>query len=258
MFTVTITNQKGGVGKTTTAVTLAAGLAAAGRRVLLIDLDPQGHVALSLGLEKAPGLYRLLAEAAPLAEVITRARPGLDAILSDPSTDRIKRTGHFRDRIIADQVAVAGAAGYDVAIIDLAPSLDILQVAALVAADWLIIPTRLDFLAIDGINEAIKTMAEVAGAGHPIKGLSILPCQFDRTTRETVTQLETLTAHFADQLWLPIPTDTRVREAPAYGKTLWEYAPDTAAVVGFESKGRKVGGYAAALDRLKEVIDNDR
>jgi chromosome partitioning protein len=257
-YTVAIANQKGGVGKTTTAVTVAAGLAAAGRRVLLIDLDSQGHVGFSLGMDEAGDIFRLIIGGEKLTDVVTTARPGLDVIRSNASTAKAKQflaIDSFKERVIADLI---DEAAYDVVILDMAPSLDILHVAGLVAADFALIPTRLDALALDGIDKTVKTMATVSKAGFPVKGMAILPCQFDRVTRETITQLETLTSHFPNQLWAPIPMDTRVREAPAYGKTLWEYAPETAAVVGYDSQkvGKKIGGYAAALERLKKVIFN--
>jgi chromosome partitioning protein len=135
MVTIAIANQKGGTGKTTTAVTLGHRLAQDGHRVLLVDTDVQGHVAKALGLEKAPGIYQLVQHYQGVGQpLVVQARPNLDIIPSDKTTEPAKRmlvSMDFRERILADTLA---AFEYDVAIIDCAPSVDVLHVAALVAA----------------------------------------------------------------------------------------------------------------------------
>lgn len=256
MITVAVANQKGGVGKTTTAVTLAHALATRGRSVLLADLDPQGHVAYSLGLDPEPALYRLLVDGAPLATVTTSARPGLDAVLGDRQTETAKRiisAGEFSEFAITE--ALEGAA-YEVCFLDLAPSLDVLHVAALVAADFAIIPTKLDALATFGVRDLLRTVKRVTQAGYPLgRGFCVLPCFFDRQTKETAAQLkELVTAFKAANIWPPIPQDTKAREATAYGLTLWEYAPTTPALLGYQKNGHRVGGYVAAVDRLLGVL----
>jgi chromosome partitioning protein len=160
MYVITIANQKGGVGKTTTAVTLAHGLALAGQRTLLIDLDPQGHVAFALGLQKAPGLYRWIVEEEPLAKVSVSARANLHILPGDKSTDKAKRSvviSSFPAEILTRLLAHAS---FDVIVLDMAPSLDILHVAALLASNWVLIPTRLDALAVDGVNEVLRSSGE--------------------------------------------------------------------------------------------------
>jgi chromosome partitioning protein len=255
-FVIAVANQKGGVGKTTTAVTVAAALAERGRRVLLFDLDPQGHVAFSLGLAKAPDFYRLIVDSESLPNVVTRARPGLDVVIGDKRTEAAKRfvtTLDFREGVIRD--VLIGAAGYDLAILDLAPSVDVLHVAALVAADFVLIPSRLDALAIDGVNEILRSIAEISRQGHRLTGWAIVPTFFDRVTRETMQQLQDLVKAFPKNVWPPIPQDTRAREAAAYGQTLWEYAPTAPALVGYEQKDKRIGGYITTVDRLENVID---
>jgi chromosome partitioning protein len=119
-----------------------------------------------------------------------------------------------------------------------------------------IIPTRLDALAVDGVKEILLTMGEVGQRGHAFKGYTILPTFFDRTTRETLTQLQDVARTFGKRVWPPIPQDTRVREAAAYGKTLWEYAPHTAAMSGYpDGKGGRIGGYIQVLERILEVLN---
>jgi chromosome partitioning protein len=248
-------NQKGGVGKTTTAVTLADGLARMGQRTLLLDLDPQGHVALSFGLEKTPGLYRLVCLNEPLEEVVQNIRPNLDLVTGDKTTEKVKRQitlEDFRETILLD---ILHDAGYDAILLDLAPSMDVLHLNGLIAADWVVIPTRMDALAVDGVREILATMAEVSQNGHRYRGYSILPTFFDRTTRETFLQFEELTRVFAANVWPPIPQDTRVRETSAYGQTLWEYSPSSSAVEGFIDGRNRLGGYRQVLGKMLEVIN---
>src|SRR3972149_3014645 len=250
MTIITIANQKGGVGKTTSAVTLAHGLAMAGQHTLLVDLDPQGHVAFALGMDKAPGLYKLVVDEEPITDVAIYSRDNLDIVPGDKKTEKAKRsiiTSNFPTEIMS---RVLKNAPYDVVILDLAPSLDVLHISALMASDWILIPTRLDAMAVDGVNEVLRSMGEVAERGHRL-GYSILPTFFDRTTRETVVQLQTLVETFKEHVWPPIPQDTKAREAPAYGKTLWEYCPHSPVISGFGEE--KTGGYVSPMARLREV-----
>lgn len=254
MRTIVIVNQKGGTGKTTTAVTLAHYLALQDSQVLIVDTDPQGHVAVALGLKKDQGIKRLIDRAAngltdPLP--IIRARPNLDAILSDQTTRNAKRTlaaMDFRETVL--QKALAGVSDrYDVAVIDCAPSADVLHISALVAATDILIPTRLDHLAVDGVNEVIKTIIQVGesteGGRLMIRG--IVPTFYERRTKETTLQLNGLVDAFGGLVMPPIPTDVRLREAPAFGQTIWEYKPRTNAVIGVQRSqgGRRFGGYRA-------------
>jgi chromosome partitioning protein len=251
---ICVANQKGGVGKTTTAVTLAHGMALRGYRVLIVDLDPQGHVAFGLGMEKAPGLYHLILEEQGLSQVVVRARKNLDAVLSNKSTEAVKRyvtTLNFREQILAQ---VLQESDYDVVFLDTAPSLDVLHVAALVASTWVVIPTRLDALAIDGVNEILHSIAEIAQQGNPPAGYNILPTFFERTTKETMVQLREVATVFGRQVWPPIPQDTKAREAAAFGKTLLEYAPGSPAMAGYSKGQVNVGGYTDVLERMMEVI----
>jgi chromosome partitioning protein len=110
-------------------------------------------------------------------------------------------------------------------------------------------------MAIDGVNEILRSMAQVEDNGYHFDGYSILPTFFDRTTKETATQLREVVNAFGEKVWPPIPQDTKTREAAAFGKTVWEYSPDSPAVVGYQINGKKVGGYQALLDKLKEVIE---
>jgi len=257
MTIIAFANQKGGVAKTTTTVTLGHGLAREGYRVLIVDLDPQGHVAVCLGIAKGPGLFRFIVEGVELPDVVVEARPGLDVITGDKTTERVKRyvsTLDFREAVLIDALTPWVGKRYDFILLDLAPSLDVLHVAALTVADWVLIPTKPDFLAIDGINELALSMGELSRRGHAFAGFRIIPTFFDRTTKETTVNLRQLSDAFGDRVWPPIPRDTKVREATASGMTVWEYAPDSPVVMGYRRNGRRVGGYAEILQRMKESM----
>jgi chromosome partitioning protein len=258
MNKLAIANQKGGVGKTTTAVTLGHGLAHHGFHVLLVDLDPQGHVSESLGIKKSSGLFKLLVDQQPLDNVVVQAREHLDIVSSDKTTERAKR--YLASEPLSHKAILRSLKGapYDVVLFDCAPSYDILHIAALVASDRLLIPTRLEHLASDGVNELLRSAAELREEGESAVSLvCILPTFFERVTRETTEQLQNLVDQFGTTVWPPIPQDTKVREASAYGKTLWEYANTSTSILGYPmGDGRSwIGGYKTTLKRLIRGLD---
>ena len=256
MVTLAIANQKGGTGKTTTALALGHKLALDGYRVLMIDTDAQGHLATGLGIQKAPGIERLVSwhegQGTPL---IVSARERLDLIPSDSRTSNAKQRlagMPFREDFL--DKAMKHFAQYDVTVIDCAPSVDVLHTAAVVAADWLIVPTRLDYLAVDGVNEVIMFLRDVKQYRDAADVLGILPTFYDRRTNETLEQLRTLVDTFGDLVSPPIPIDVKLREAPAFGQTIWEYAPKTRSIVGLESNTNPYGGYARFVAQVREAV----
>jgi chromosome partitioning protein len=224
--TIAILNQKGGVGKTTTAVTLASGFARQDCRVLLVDLDTQGNVADSLGLSHSNDLYRLLSPESrcPIDQTITPSGlEHLDMIRSDKSTTALKQTlvgVTLREYILVDALE---SANYDLILLDCAPSADILHFAALVAADYLLIPTCLDKLAVSGVRDALQTLVALKRISRCQVG-GILPTFYERVILECHEQLIHLVQTFGKLVLPPIPQDTQCRVASRYGKTLWEHA----------------------------------
>lgn len=260
MRTFAIANQKGGTGKTTTAVTLAHALAQDGYRVLLMDTDTQGNVADSLGLTKAPGISRLVQwysdQSTPL--LVVNARQNLDVIPSDATTAQAKErlvSLSFREQVLRSALEHM-ADRYDVAVIDCAPSVDVLHVAALTAADWLVIPTSLRYLAVAGVNGVVHFLNRMSQRSpRTATLLGILPTFFDRRTNETLEQLDNLLKAFSELVLPPIPIDVKLAEAPASGQTIWEYAPGTRGIVGFAGRnGNRYGGYERFISRVRREL----
>lgn len=262
MITVAIANQKGGTGKTTTAVTMGHGLARYDYKVLLVDTDPQGHVSTALGFNKEPGIYTLVEwyRSQNTEPLIVSARPNLDLIPSNKQTTEAKETltgMRFREDFLERSLAELSP-DYDIAVIDCAPSVDVLHMAALVASDWLVVPTRLDYLAVDGVNEVILLLKDTKQFRPQAADLlGILPTFFDRRTNETLEQMEVLVDTFGDLVLPPIPVDVKLREAPAFGQSIWEYAPSSRSVKGVKDGDQIYGGYARFVKQMEERLWQD-
>ena len=247
MTIITVANQKGGVGKTTTAVNLAHGAAMRGMSVLVVDLDTQGNVADALGLEDGSELYSWLINGASIgkAAVPATGRERLSVIRSNKTTAQLKVAVSgmdFREMVISN--ALQGYA-FDLVILDCPPSVDILHTAALVAADLLIIPTKLDQFAIKGVIEMLRSLDSVQRATRSkCKLAGIIPTFYDKVTNESQAQLENLAATYGSFVWPPVAQDTNCRVANRVGKTLWE----------LEGHPRALVGYAECLERLIKIL----
>ncbi len=226
MKTIAIANQKGGVGKTTTAVSLAHGLANAGKSVVLIDLDPQGNCAPCLRVAPAPGLYRLLLGFAKLEDVLVEVRDNLWLLPSDPSTAELKAilsAKDYKEYILATALEPLDV---DYCVLDCAPSRDVLHTSAHHAASQVIVPAGLDFLALAGVVQEFETIKMVRNRGHSVEVSAVLPTFWDRTTNESANNLKELVDRFGDLVMPAVSRCTRLREAPAVGQTIWEYLPE--------------------------------
>lgn len=222
---IAIANQKGGVGKTTTAVSLAADLARRGYTVILADLDAQGNASASLGLTPSPALLRLLLDRAPIGELLQEVRPGLQLLASDGSTARLKvaLAGEpYRETILARALQDAPA---DFVLLDCGPGRDLLTDMAHEAAGEIVAPVACDHLALLGITQELETLQAVRAHGHAVEMTAILPTFWDATTTESRVNLQRLVDTFGALVLPAVPRSTRLRELPALGRTIWEHLP---------------------------------
>lgn len=236
---IAIANQKGGVGKTTTAVTIATGLARLGYKVVLVDTDAQGHCALYLGLDRADDLHALLIKEWSITQCITYANHDrrLAVVRSSAKT------------VLAKTVLSAQLAPVDIlmralepiqdhadfCVIDTAPSVDPLGLATLYASDFVLIPTLCETLSLDGIRSVIATIADLRNT-YDAKTvlLGIIPTKYRKTTKEHHTNLTALATAYGRLVYPPIPLATTVAESTAYQLPLWDYAPRAAATLAYQ------------------------
>ena len=224
-----VANHKGGVGKTTTTAALGHGLALAGSRVLVVDLDAQGNLARALGQAPTDGVYGVLVRHQPITSRVIAVRPGLDLDLlpSDGSTleAALVLTGRkFRERVLARALEPVRQ-GYDYILLDCPPGMGLMSTNALVAADGLVVPAQVDYLATVGLAQLVTSLAELRDAGHDCRLALIVPTMYDRVTNESGAVLRQLADNFGNLVTAPIPRVTKLRECPAHGQTIFEYAP---------------------------------
>jgi len=220
-----IANQKGGVGKTTTTVNLAASLARMNKKVLLVDLDPQGNATMGSGIEKnelETSVYDLLVQQATLAEVVQRS-PESEFDLLPANGDRTAAEVELlevegRDHRLRDCLEESGS-GYDFVLIDCPPSLNMLTVNALVAADGVLIPMQCEYYALEGLTALSQTVQAVAASLNP--GLSIegiLRTMYDPRNKLSQEVSDQLIEYFGDAVYRTIiPRNVRLAEAPSFG-----------------------------------------
>ncbi|CAA9578056.1 MAG: Chromosome (plasmid) partitioning protein ParA [uncultured Thermomicrobiales bacterium] len=231
-----LANQKGGVGKTTTAVNLSAYLAARGLRVLLIDIDPQGNATSSLGIDKASSslsIYDVLIDATPLADAIVPA--GQEGLSLVPSTSvlfgseaEVALAGsEGRERRLAEALRKLPAGVYDLVVIDCPPSLGPLTLNALVAAEGVLIPIQCEFLALEGLTQLANNIELVKRSLNPgLEIAGVLMTMFDGRTRLATAVVEEVRRFFPNRLLdTVIPRGVHLAEAPSYGQTILAYGP---------------------------------
>jgi chromosome partitioning protein len=245
---IALANQKGGVGKTTSAVNIAVELSRRGARVLLVDVDPQGNASSSLGLDKRDleaTVYDLLIARAALDEVIVaEIRPSLDLIPANSALAGAEvELVDFPDRAVRLRDALAGTGDrYDVVVIDSPPSLGFLTVNALCAAQHVIVPIQCEYLALEGLGQLIGTIDLVKKQLNPELDLTgVLMTMYDARTRLSAQVVEEVRRYFPQRTFATVvPRSVRLAEAPSFGQSIAEY----------DAASRGAAAYRAVVDEL--------
>ncbi len=245
MRSIAMLNQKGGVGKTTTTVNLAAALADSGSRVLVVDLDPQTHLGLHFGIEEGgTSVYDLLMEEdADISGAIVKARDRIDLITSevDLAAAESELAARTDRHDLLSRTLRPVVAGYDYVFVDCPPSLGLLTINALAACQELVVPMQAHFLALQGLSRLLETVGMMVGGINPsLRVTGIVLCMHEAHTnlaREVVADLEEFFAAsrgsglpWADcRILQPaIRRNVKLAEAPSFGKTIFDYEPDCA------------------------------
>ena len=255
-----IFNHKGGTGKTTTSVSIAAGLANRGARVLLVDTDSQGNVAVSLGVKAERSLYHVLVMGLKAESAVVNVRPNLDLIVSNETlaaAELYLAGRQNRDRVLRDRLSPLFDA-YDVVVLDCSPSLSLMNQNALVTCDGVLVPVACDFLSLVGVRQVIKTVKNVNTLlHHPVQIYGVLPTFYDGRARICRDAVETMKEHFADRCLAPIRSTIKIKEAPAQGKTIFEYAADSHAAVDYLRVVDRIVSGAQAPATEDESVEHD-
>ncbi len=249
---IAVSNQKGGVGKTTTSVNLSAGLALRGKKVLLVDADPQGNATTGLGIFKSTlkaSIYNVIIDSEPASSAIIDTES--ENLKLMPSNIDLAGAGlelikvHSRESVLKKALREVQL-DFDYIIIDCPPSLELITLNCLTACDGVIVPIQCEFYALEGLSQLVQTINLVKKSLNPnIKVEGVLLTMFDKRTNLSLQVVEEVRNNFKGNVFeTVIPRNIRLSEAPSFGQSIFDYAPDCS-------------GAMAYADLADEIIRND-
>ncbi|WP_425459370.1 ParA family protein [Flexivirga caeni] len=261
---LTVSNQKGGVGKTTTTVNVAAALAQFGLRVLVIDIDPQGNASTALGIPhhaEVPSVYDVVVDDQELASVLQEC-PDIPGLWCAPATidlagaelelvSLVARESRLKRAIDHYQQQPGDAGIFDFILIDCPPSLGLLTVNAFVAAREVFIPIQCEYYALEGLSQLLKNIELIRAHLNPELHVStILLTMYDARTRLSAQVADEVRTHFSEQvLKATIPRSVRISEAPSHGQTVLTYDPSSSGALSYAEAAKELGARSTTIAR---------
>jgi chromosome partitioning protein len=224
-----IVNYKGGTGKTSTVVNMAHGMALMGKKVLLIDTDPQGSATIYLGLKPEKTLFDVLIKKEPIKDCIVTARENLDIICANEHLFPAEvRMSQVKGRELILSRALANLKGYDYVFVDCAPSMNVMNQNAILYSDTVLVPVSMEYLSLVGVKQLLKNIQIVNKIfGRDVRINKVIPTFYDKRNKKSADILESLNRVFPKVVSTPIRMSVSLSEAPGFRQTIFEYDPNS-------------------------------